>query len=327
VCARDDHVVDQADAVAVAATFDLGRVVATPTLAARGANGFIWKLTTTRGSFAVKRLLPWVPDERVPFDVEVQLAAADVGIPLPLPVLAPDGSAMVDRLRVYEWADLDPPFDTPIGTDLARTLGDILGRLHSLAIEPPQPINSWYTTPPSRDEWEDLLDRGRAADAPWTAWLSNDISFLDELGARAAAQPDGPSITCHRDFAPGNVPPSADTGSPVVLDWENAGAMTSSAELAFTLVLWTVDCERVDRADALALRAGYEASANNAVSLTPASFGVSLLTLINFLKVNCDQSLDAEHRGPFTDDWIDQLQPERLRRRLVGIEELIRLLT
>ena len=53
----------------------------------------------------------------------------------------------------------------------------------------------------------------------------------------------------------------------------------------------------------------------------------SLMTHVNFLKVSCDQSLDDERHTPFTDNWIEQLQPERLRRRMVGIEELITLLT
>jgi Ser/Thr protein kinase RdoA (MazF antagonist) len=319
--------VDGGEAAAIAATFELGDVVAEPTLAARGANGFIWKLTTTRGAFAVKRLQPWVLDERLPFDVTVQVAAADAGIPLPRPVLTPDGAAMADRSRVYEWAAVDRPYEAPITTALARTLGDILGRLHALAIEPPQPIDDWYTTPPSHEQWLDLLERGRAVGAPWTAWLADELSFLDEVGARAAEQPTGDAITCHRDFAPGNVLPSAADGTPVVLDWENAGAMTADAEVAFTAVLWTVDGDHVQRAAAVALREAYDSSNGAAVTLTPASFGVSLMTHLNFLKVNCDQSLDHEHHTPFTDDWIEQLQPSRLRRRLVGIEELITLLT
>jgi Ser/Thr protein kinase RdoA (MazF antagonist) len=318
--------VDDEAARAVAATFDLDTVVAPPALAARGANGFIWKLTTTRGAFAVKRLLPWVPHERVPFDVGVQLAAADAGIPLPRPVLTPDGAAMVDRTRVYEWVDVDPPLDTPIGSDLARTLGGILGRLHSLGIEPAQPINDWYTDPPSRDGWVDLLERGRAADAPWTSWLSAELSFLDELGMAVSEPAPGTAITCHRDFAPGNVPPSADDGTPIVLDWENAGAMTADTELAFTAVLWAANGDRVDREAALALRAAYEAASRVDAVITSASFNVSIVTHLNFLKVNCDGSLLDEQRGPFTDDWIEQLQPARLRARLVGIEELTRLL-
>ena len=318
---------DDGAAQAVAATFDLGTVVAPPTLAARGANGFIWKLTTSRGSFAVKRLQPWVLHERVPFDVRVQLAAADAGIPLPRPVLAPDGAAMDDHTRVYEWVDVGTPPDTPMTTDLARTLGDILGRLHSLDIEPTQPINDWYTDPPSRDVWVDLLDRGRSADAPWTSWLSAELSFLDELGAAVSEPAPGPAITCHRDFAPGNVPPSAHDGTPIVLDWENAGAMTADTELAFTAVLWAANGDRVDRDAALALRTAYEAASRVDAVITSASFNVSIVTHLNFLKVNCDGSLLDEQRGPFTDDWIEQLQPARLRQRLVGIEELIGLLT
>lgn len=314
-----DWRVDSEGADEVAATFALGSVVEPPELAARGAQGFIWKVTTDRGAFAVKRLQSWVEAEPVPFDVHVQHAAEAVGIPLPRPVLTPNGEAMVARTRVYEWVELLPATPTPVTPAVAREVGDLLGRLHRLALPPPQEeVNTWFTEPPRLEDWDDLARRGADADAPWMAWLPDEIAFLDELGRQIAVPHTGPVITCHCDYAPGNVLPSAADGSLVVLDWENAGPLPADVELAWALVLWAVNGDRVDLAAAEALLDGYD----RRPTLPPTAFHVALVTHVNFLKVNLDHSLDPEQRGEFADRWIDLLHPEGMRRRLVGFERL-----
>ena len=42
------------------AAFELGDVLGQPTLAARGAQGFIWKVQTTTGAYAVRQPQPLV---------------------------------------------------------------------------------------------------------------------------------------------------------------------------------------------------------------------------------------------------------------------------
>ena len=314
---------EAAEAEHVAATFALGSVVEPPELAARGAQGFIWKVTTDRAAFAVKRLQPWVEAEAVPFDVHVQHAAEAAGIPLPRPVLTPNGEAMVEHTRVYEWVELLPATPTPVTPAVAREVGDLLGRLHRLALPPPhEEVDDWFTEPPRLEDWNDLARRGADADAAWMSWLPDEIAFLDDLGRQIAVPHTGPVITCHCDYAPGNVLPSAADGSLVVLDWENAGPLQADVELAWALVLWTVNGDRVDAAAAEALLDGYGARP----TFAPTAFHVALVTHVNFLKVNLDHSLDAEHRGEFADRWIDVLQPANLRRRLVGFERLAALL-
>lgn len=314
---------ESADADHVAATFALGSIVEPPTLAARGAQGFIWKVTTDRGTFAVKRLQPWVETEPVPFDIHVQHAAEAAGIPLPRPVLTPTGEAIVDHTRAYEWIDLLPATPTPVTPDVAREVGDLVGRLHRLALPPAQDeVSSWFLEPPSADDWRDLARRGAAADAPWMVWLPDEIEFLADLGRQIAVPHPGPVITCHCDFAPGNVLPSADDGSLVVLDWENTGALQAEVELAWSLVLWAVDGDHVDARAVEALLDGY----GSRPALAPTAFHTAVVTHVNFLKVNLDHSLDPEQRGEFADRWIDRLQPGGLRRRLVGMERLRALL-
>ena len=314
---------EAADAQHVAATFALGSVIEPPTLAARGAQGFIWKVTTDRGVFAVKRLQPWVETDPVPFDVHVQHAAEVAGIPLPRPVLTAAGEAIVDLTRVYEWVDLLPATPTPVTPDVAHEVGDLLGRLHRLALPPAQQeVGEWFTHPPRLEEWRDVERRGADADAPWMTWLPDEIGFLDELGRAIAVPHPGPVITCHCDFAPGNVLPSAADGSLVVLDWENAGPLQADVELAWTLALWAANGDRIDADAVEALLDGYGARP----ALAATAFHTAVVTHVNFLKVNLDHSLDPEQRGEFADRWIELLHPAGLRRRLIGMERVRALL-
>lgn len=313
---------EAADANDVAATFVLGSVIEPPELAARGANGFIWKVTTDRGAFAVKRLRPWIESEPVPFDVHVQHAAAAAGIPLPRPVLTPTGDAMVEHTRVYEWVELADAHVAPVAPAVSREVGDLLGRLHRLALPTREDANRWYVQPPSLDEWRDVERRGADAEAPWMSWLPGEVDFLDELSRRVAVRHPGPMITCHLDFGPSNVLPSAHDGSLVVLDWENTGALPAGAELAEVLLTWATAGDRADAVAIAALLDGY----GTAPKLTASSFHMAVVTHLNYLKVNLDHSLQEGLRGEFVDRWIDDLQPVNLRERLVGIDRLAALL-
>jgi Ser/Thr protein kinase RdoA (MazF antagonist) len=220
---------------------------------------------------------------------------------------------------VYEWVDLLPATPTPVTPVVAREVGDLLGRLHRLALPPARDeVSSWFVQPPRLEDWRDVARRGAEAEAPWMTWLPDEIDFLDDLCRRLAVPHRGPVITCHCDFAPGNVLPSAEDGSLIVLDWENAGALQADVELAWALVLWAVNGERVDADAAEALVEGYGARP----AFAPTAFHTALVTHVNFLEVNLDQSLDPEQRGEFSDRWIDVLQPANLRERLIGIDRL-----
>lgn len=151
------------------AAFELGDVLGEPTLAARGAQGFIWKVQTTTGAYAAKQLQPSVDAPPVPFDVAFQQVARDASVPLPAPVLTPDGLAVVDRVRVYEWVDLAPELPRPVSVDRATEAGDLLGRIHRLGIPPNGETGSWYLVPPSEEQWRQVVDDARARDvtSPW----------------------------------------------------------------------------------------------------------------------------------------------------------------
>ena len=103
---------------------------------ARGEVGQVWRLTTSRGSWAVKEPFEPPPPAEVDDDVSmpsvVRTQAGDV--------LADLGSAVV---RVYGWVDLlerDPWLDP-------ATVGRIVASIHRVNYHGENPVDPWYTDP------------------------------------------------------------------------------------------------------------------------------------------------------------------------------------
>lgn len=306
------------------ARFALGDVVGEPVQAARGAQGFIWKVTTSTGTYAVKQLQPWVEVEPVPFDVRVQLAARDAGIPLPSPVLAPSGDAVIDRVRVYEWVDVGPQLPAPVPLERASEAGELLGRIHRLGVPPIGETGEWYFVSPTEEDWQRVIDDAseRGVTSGWIDAVEADIGFLVETGERFAFPRAGPAITCHADFCPMNVLPSIADGRLVVLDWENAGPLAADAELAAALLDWNttpdgdVDLDGVD-----ALLAAYGGDA----AITERSFAMWAVTALNFLRVLVENLVyDFDGNDPvFAEALLPLLAPDSLRARLRAVEALL----
>ena len=305
------------------AVFDLGSATAAPVFVARGAQGSVWKTSTETGTYAVKLLQPWVQMPALPFDVVVQQAAIKNGIPLPKPVLTPDGRAVVNGLRVYEWVDLAEVLHAPVSPSRAAEAGELLGRIHRLGVPSDGEPDPWYLTPPSREAWQQLLDDAdsRGVDSPWIDEVREDLAFLLEVGERYRVEGFEPLITCHLDFAPDNVRPGLD-GRLVVLDWENAGPLAPDGELAGALVDWTVGIDgTVDLEAARCLHQAYGGD----VEITPQSFAMQVVTGLNYLRVLIE-NLVYEFDGSdpnFAEAVLPMVAPNVLRRRLGAIAQLV----
>jgi aminoglycoside phosphotransferase (APT) family kinase protein len=292
--------------------------------------GEIWRLETARGRWAVKWQFPWAPTEARPADLRVQAAAAEAGIPLPLPVSTPSGDAVIavgDRhVRVYPWLNLGPPIQAPAPPEVAAEAGRLLGLLHRLALPADGPIDPWYTTPPSPDAWDTLAERAAAAGAPWAAGLASARPKIADLADLIGPASGRPSIVCHRDFTPDNVLTVLPVlpvrpvlpvlrvlpvlpvlrvlpvlpvrpGGLVVLDWENAGPMDPGRELGSAVLAWAAG-RRFDATAARHLLAGYAAATARPVPLRRDLFSGAVVVHLNFLHTMGNQAIDApEHRG------------------------------
>jgi aminoglycoside phosphotransferase (APT) family kinase protein len=294
----------------LAGRFGLGLVQAAPSFVARGAMGTVWRLETDAGRWAVKWLFPWSPADPRPADVAVQIAAAAAGIPLPHPVLLPDGAAVItvggQPARVYEWADLAAPLTPPVPPAAAAEAGRLLGLLHSLALAPAEPDDPWYSEVPAAGYWPDLAGRAAAAGAAWAAGLSAARGLIAELQSQVMPPQDGPRIVCHRDFNPGNVLPAAPDGRLIVLDWENSGPLPPRRELGYALFCWSAGAGRRDQQAARAFLAGYGGAAGHPTASGTGTglFATAIATHLNMLRAMSEQALtEPEHRD-FAEDVI-----------------------
>jgi Ser/Thr protein kinase RdoA (MazF antagonist) len=227
------------DAAEVAARFGLGDPVGPATLSARGELGRIWRLPTTRGLWALKEVFETGPTSAADAlrDVAFQEVAIAGGIPMPRPIVASDGAALVEvgpdddrrAVRIYTWAELQ-------GHHVAApppAVAAILGRLHAIAPADVRPVDPWVRQPPDPSALEALLERTRAAGVPWADTLAGLVPIVLEataaVGRPAAEPPD--RVTCHLDFNAENVLLDV-TGGVCVVDWENSGPARLEWELA-----------------------------------------------------------------------------------------------
>jgi Ser/Thr protein kinase RdoA (MazF antagonist) len=224
-------------AAAVAAAYRLGTPVAAPRYADRGELGYIWRLDTDRGAWAVKESDLVVTEADAADDVAFQeAAAARVRRPAPIRtgagrVVLPGSAAgsAAATLRVYEWVDLLPDERvTP------AEIGAALARLHRVEHPAGGPVPDWFAAPVGTQGWHDLLAAAVRAGAVWAPAL--DRRLPDLIALDAAVEPPDPDRlrTCHYDVNLDNVRRARD-GEVVVLDWENSGPGQPERELAGVL--------------------------------------------------------------------------------------------
>jgi Ser/Thr protein kinase RdoA (MazF antagonist) len=234
------------DSDVVAGTFALGRPRGPATLAARGELGRIWRLDTDQRTWAVKELFEPMSEAEARSDVAFQLAALDANLPLPEPVLRPDGRVLAEirqpeagsqTVRVYTWVDLADP----VVAAAPEVAAELLARLHRLVLPAETPPHPWFTQPVGADRWNALLQEVAVARPAWQARLEGAIPLLIEAEG-LLPPPESTWQCCHLDFNPYNV--LLDAGAqPVILDWENSGPAAVDQELAMALMDFTTDDE------------------------------------------------------------------------------------
>jgi Ser/Thr protein kinase RdoA (MazF antagonist) len=299
------------DAREAAAAFGLGEVSGPVVLSARGELGRIWRLLTTSGTWALKEVFDPGPTGAADAlrDAAFQERALAGGIPMPLPVAARDGQVLVtvgpvgDRraVRVYSWVELRGRDAVPPLADVAA----ILGRLHALAPAEDRPVHPWFRDPPDPSTWPELLDRARAAGAPWLATLERLVPILLETTA-AAGRPSGDParlVTCHLDYNPENVLVDR-AGDVCVVDWENSGPGELEQELASVVAEFVRDATATE-----AFLAAYRDAGGPAVLVDRRSFAMTFVVQANLIATYVRRALDAP-------------DPEDARRAAFWVEDI-----
>lgn len=268
----------------------------------------LYRARSARGEYAVKVLNPRLLREPVWFarfirSEQIAQAAAQAGLPAVLALPGPNGPVQTvgpASLMVFPWQEGTTLPPTAASPDAARQIGTLLGRLHVLnpaveGLEPPNPPHF------SETHWTNLVRQGEAEQV---AWAEEASASLPELlrwseAARQARQSLGRGwVATHGDMDQKNILWS-DLQTPLLLDWESAGAMNPALEVMGTALNWAGQAaEAPVAATFLAFLDGYQGVAPlDRASLRHAAAAVLDKWLV-WLDLNLRRSLRAAGTPP-----------------------------
>ena len=234
---------DESSAAEIALAFGLGGEPRLAGPVAEGKLGRVWRLSTHRGSFAVKDPFFEVSVDDSEADASYQEAVLAGGVPMPAVVRSATGAVLVDVAgtwtRVYEWVDGVLPADRRLDP---AAVGETLARIHRVVVPSDRPPDLWHTAALGADTWRSMVGELRAARCGFADQLADLVpAFLDCEDVLVA-----PSYTqwSHCDLWEDNLRGTA-SGDLVVLDWENSGPADPSQELG--MVLFAFGCGESDR--------------------------------------------------------------------------------
>ncbi|WP_166349536.1 aminoglycoside phosphotransferase family protein [Phytoactinopolyspora limicola] len=310
------------DAVSVLAAFGLaGRVVDLTPVSGAWSNR-VYRLTTSRGVYAVKQMRnPWrLPRWQDWLDAawRFEQRAFDAGIAMPAPVPNPldggclawvppsPGSAPVP-VRVHHWVEGQAPSPQPVDRDVAIWAGRTLAMLHRLDIRSAD--RELYPAPntDTADGWAELAAAARRMGAPWAADLAAVTPHVEQIAALSRQARDQPAdeTFSHGDIDQKNLLLTPD--GPMLCDWDVAMPMVPRRELAdvsLSLAGWRdVELARdVIRA--------YRVAGGGDTVIEPPDLGPSLTSSLDWLAFNVERSIGLRTAEPDDVDLARRLVPQ-----------------
>lgn len=235
----------------VCAAFGLGEPVSPTTPTTGGLTHRMWRLETKNGSFAVKEMAldedgPWTRP-RIERAFTLEMAALEVGLPLPPPLPGVDGGCLADvarddgsmaSVRVHRWVDGTPLQRAVYGVETAREIGGIIARIHALKLRA-DALPGDALAVRGEAHWRSLSESVERSRAPWKWEYRAILPALVEIESYVvSAQTDPtPLIMSHRDADQKNWMRTAE-GSLVLVDWDAAGPVNARHEVASLALTW-----------------------------------------------------------------------------------------
>lgn len=220
--------------------FDLGDPLEPPKAVAEAWSNEVYRVTTRRGTFAVKLFPPNLSASRrqVLLDaIRFEQRALTAGIGGPEPVRTGDGEILADfpvqsgirTARCHTWV-YGMPASQVVGRDgIAGPAGRVLGQLH--ALRDPGGDTSQLQGP-DQDRWARAVSACRGAKLPWAAEMEAITPLVRQLADRIddLRRQRRPMQLSHRDFDPKNAVVDTD-GRLIITDWDHAGPVVPGVEL------------------------------------------------------------------------------------------------
>ena len=242
---------DSLQATKVCEKLHLGALVANPQEVSGGLLHRMWRIVTSRGTFAVKQLNPErlrIPGARQRHRVTEQIsdAFADRGLPAVTALRhGEDYLREIDGITVliYPWIKgvVLPP--DPVNPERCWQIGFALGRMHALWLRILD-LEFTYAFPYpsfSDEHWTRLTQQACEVGMPRAGTIACSLSELIKYNAeytRARKELRRITVVSHRDLDQKNVLWS-DPLSFAIIDWEAAGLINPAMELVVVALNWS----------------------------------------------------------------------------------------
>lgn len=230
------------------AACDLGTPLTEPQPVMGGLLHHVWRLSTARGTYAVKQLNPAImrkPGIGDAYQVTEQIAAAMAAQKVPAvaaitcqddPLLQSGGATFL----VYKWIEGEVlPLD-PVEPERARQIGAILAHMHSLSLQLPGMVpHTWDSF--HDDDWDMLTFHAADKDLPWAYGVRAALPKIAEWSnwyKEAGKTLSQTLVVSHRDLDQKSVI-WQDAHTPNIIDWEAAGLVNPTMELVGVALAWS----------------------------------------------------------------------------------------
>lgn len=247
-------------------TLELGELIKTPEAISGGLLHRMFAIETSKGNYAVKALNPqimarttalnnYIKSERIVNIVSNHIPAQ--------PAKIYNGTFLqnIDNqfYMVFDWIEGHSLKSHESTKAHCKKIGSILAEIHRTDFSQIGNSNEFSNAKKEMD-WNFYLNKGREINSVWMNLLSNNIEQLflwNDKAKRSSRMLAEESVFSHRDLEPKNV--MWKQGSPIIIDWESAGAINPKHDLIETAVYWSMnELGRIDKDKFHAFVGGYQ---------------------------------------------------------------------
>lgn len=226
----------------------LGTLAAPPDILTGGLMHRIYAVKTSIGNYAVKHLNPGVmkrPEAAGNIRLSEAIAERLSGTVPAVAALRFNGSQLIFHAEnwflIFPFCDGSPLFGNSLTEYHTGQVGELLGKIHSLNLQP-DPDTSFLPFSCPVIDWERLVLDGRSRNMPWCGELDERKEALEcwnRLAADAVEQLSAETLLSHRDLDPKNILWSGER--PQIIDWEAAGPVNPDLEFLEALIHWCAE--------------------------------------------------------------------------------------
>lgn len=223
----------------------LGDLIGDPEPVKCGLLNFMWKITTQKGSFAIKVMHPHQKRSEQDYIISEKIATimALHGIPA-IPALTLGGQTVqtINDLKVliFDWVEGKTLLPDPAPVQQAKIMGTQFAKMHLLKLQLPELTASAHHYI-GQEKWQHLA---KIATEKKISFADKLLSNIDQLLAWESLYQQSKlalgryELASHRDLNPKNIIWINST-SPKIIDWEWAGLINPDMEALSAALEWS----------------------------------------------------------------------------------------